>query len=103
MANERPVRMCDVCGGVDAHPRHVFAYAGGDGVTSPEVANQALENAGSADRMAILQQIQDNTTIMRHLDCCRETGCPDGTCNYATAGAEDLRGDDLLKHLTGDK
>ena len=102
MSDERPTRMCDECGGVDTHARHVFAYAGGEGVTSAEAANLALKNAGDEHRMTVLQQVQDNTTVMRHLDCCREAGCPDGTCNQVTAGAEDLRGDDLTKFLTGE-
>ena len=42
----------------------------------------------------------DGGTLMRHMDCCREAGCPDGTCDEVTAGAEDLRGDELVQHLT---
>lgn len=41
----------------------------------------------------------DGGTQMRHMDCCREAGCPDGTCVEVTAGAEELRGDELLEHL----
>jgi hypothetical protein len=40
---------------------------------------------------------------MRHMDCCREAGCPDGTCNEVTKGAEDKRGPALVKHLTRGK
>lgn len=101
MADEvRPVRGCDVCGGVDSDPRHVFAYAVGDGVTDPEVATKMLDNAPGDARTAIMAHIQDSSTVMRHLDCCREAGCPDGTCDQVTSGAEDLRGDDLVQHLT---
>lgn len=98
----RPLRMCDTCGGVDDHPRHVFAHAPGDGVTSTETAGLALRNAGDdeAASVAILAQVMDNTTVMRHMDCCREAGCPDGTCNIVTKGAEDLKGDALVAHLT---
>jgi hypothetical protein len=39
---------------------------------------------------------------VRHLDCCREAGCPDGSCDEVTRGVEDLRGAELLAHLTGD-
>lgn len=42
----------------------------------------------------------DGSTMIRHMDCCRDAGCPTGSCDEVTAGAEDLRGDDLLKHLT---
>ena len=98
-ADQRPVRMCDVCGGVDDHPRHVFAHAPGDGETNNDVAAAALAAAG-ADSAAIIGHIRDNTTTMRHMDCCRDAGCPDGTCNEVTQGAEQLRGPDLVNHLT---
>lgn len=97
----RPVRMCDACGGVDDHPRHVLALVQGDGATSPELANKALDNAPAEHRDAVMAQIMDTTTLMRHMDCCREAGCPDGTCDQVTAGAEDLRGPELVSHLTG--
>jgi hypothetical protein len=41
-----------------------------------------------------------NTNQIRHIDCCRGAGCPDGSCDQVTAGAEELRGDALLEHLT---
>ena len=47
---------------------------------------------------------QENGTVsMRHMDCCREAGCPDGSCQEVTAGAESLQGDELVAHLTGAK
>jgi hypothetical protein len=95
------MRICDLCGGVDDHPRHVIAYAAGDGVTPTEAALKAMEAAGPLGVGAeIMAQISDTSTTMRHMDCCREAGCPDGTCNEVTAGAEDLKGDKLVKHLT---
>lgn len=44
--------------------------------------------------------LADGGTQTRHFDCCRDAGCPDGTCSELTAGTEDLRGDALLEHLT---
>ena len=44
--------------------------------------------------------LADGGTLIRHLDCCREAGCPDGSCDVVTAGAEDLRGAALVNHLT---
>lgn len=96
----RPLRGCDTCGQVDDHPRHVFAHAEGDGATSPEVASKMIDNAPAEVRAAILAHVQDSTTTYRHLDCCREAGCPDGTCNKVTTGAETKKGDALVKHLT---
>jgi hypothetical protein len=92
--------MCDACGQVDDHPRHVFANADGDGVTNPEVAATAIKAADPADLPAIIAQVQDNSTVMRHMDCCRNAGCPDGACNTVTVGAESKTGSALVKHLT---
>ena len=101
MAEEkRPVRMCDSCGGVDDHPRHVFGYAPGDAATEAEIGSKAIENASAADRAAIIAQVRDESTTMKHMDCCRADGCPDGSCNVVTAGAENKKGSALVKHLT---
>jgi hypothetical protein len=98
----RPVRMCDSCGGVDDHPRHVYAVGPGDGQTDIETGLRALEQVSKSpeQKAAIMSHVRDNSTIMKHMDCCRTDGCPDGTCNEVTAGAEDKRGDALVKHLT---
>lgn len=101
MATEtRPMRMCDSCGQVDDHPRHVFALAEGQGNTDPSIAAKAVRAAGEENIEAILAQVQDSATIQKHMDCCRTDGCPDGSCNVVTAGAEDKKGDDLVAHLT---
>lgn len=99
----RPVRICDLCGGVDDHPRHVIAHAAGEGVTPHDVGLRALEAAPKEHKAAILAQISDTSTTMRHMDCCRDAGCPDGSCSEVTAGAEDKRGSALVKHLTREK
>lgn len=100
MADASPLRMCDSCGGVDDHPRHVYGVVTGDGRVADDVAAKALENAGPEDFAEILRQIRDETTVMKHMDCCRADGCPDNVCDTVTDGAEDLRGDDLREHLT---
>lgn len=100
MSEQRPVRMCDSCGGVDDHPRHVIGYAPEDAVTAAEVGAKAIESAPAEHRAAIIAQVQDTTTTMKHMDCCRTDGCPDGTCYVVTSGAEDKRGNALVKHLT---
>jgi hypothetical protein len=97
----RIVRLCDSCGGVDDHPRHVYGVVDGDGVTDPDVAAKAVEAASAADLPGLLAQIQDTATVVKHMDCCRDDGCPDKTCDEVTKGAEDKRGSDLVKHLTG--
>lgn len=100
----RPLRPCDVCGLVDDHPRHVFAHDPDNGVpTDDTVASQALANARDISpeaEAAVLKHVRDDSTTYRHMDCCRSVGCPDGTCYQVTAGATDLRGHDLVEHLT---
>lgn len=97
----RPLRVCDLCGGVDDHPRHVIAGAIRDVFprVADEVVDRVLVNAPEAERGRLLRDLLDTASSDRHLDCCREAGCPDGSCGLVTAGAEQLRGPDLLNHL----
>ena len=104
----RPLRGCDACGLVDDHPRHVYGLdylpVEQHVQTPPEIASQMIANTDDPNvRMSLLAHIQDNTTVIKHFDCCRAAGCPDGSCGVVTAGAEDLRGKDLVEHLTGPK
>ena len=42
-----------------------------------------------------------NVSQSLHMDCCRERGCPDGSCDRLVAqGADSLRGRALIKHIT---
>lgn len=102
---DRIVRMCDLCGGVDDHPRHMFDHtATGDGVTDASVMSIALDNAPDPiAREGVLNHFRDNSTTLRHMDCCREAGCPDGSCDYVTKGATDKKGAALIKHITTTK
>lgn len=96
----RPLRGCPLCGGVDDHPRHVI----GKGVLSKtrpddEVVNKVIASVPEADRGRVLFELFGTRGQSRHIDCCREAGCPDGSCNRLTADAETLRGAALLSHL----
>jgi hypothetical protein len=97
----RPLRVCDLCGGVDDHPRHVIAGANPDGFprVADGVVEQVLANAPEEYRGRLLRELLDTGSSDRHLDCCREAGCPDGSCDIVTRGAEYLTGADLLDHL----
>jgi hypothetical protein len=99
----RALRVCDLCGGVDDHPRHVLAGGDPDAYPkpSPETVRRVLEASPADDADRLLGDLLDTGTSDRHMDCCRNAGCPDGSCDTVTAGAEDLRGVELLNHLTG--
>lgn len=104
----RALRVCDLCGGVDDHPRHSFAGSA-PGVElwpgpSDEVINRVLDNAPVEQRARLLRDLQDTSTTDRHFDCCRDAGCPlpaddPSNCVNRTSGAEELRGGDLVVHL----
>jgi hypothetical protein len=64
-----------------------------------EVVEQVLVNAPEHERGRLLRELLDTGSSDRHLDCCREARCPDGSCDLVTAGAEYLTGADLLDHL----
>lgn len=91
----RPVRVCDVCGGVDDHPRHVHA-AGPDelGPPSSEIVDRVVDNALSLGVPVgpLLEDLYERTLQLRHMDCCRALGCPSGDCN----NVPDVRGTALL-------
>jgi hypothetical protein len=96
-----PTRMCDSCGQVDDHPRHVWHHGNGDGKSDVEVGVKALAAAGK-DQVAyemVLRHLKDDYTFMKHMDCCRAEGCPDGSCNEVTKGAETKTGDALRRHI----
>jgi hypothetical protein len=99
IGGDRPLRVCDLCGGVDDHPRHVLA--GGEGFAKPgaDIVDRVLANAPADQRARLVDELLDTHASDRHMDCCRTAGCPDGTCNTQTAGAENLRGGALLTHL----
>jgi hypothetical protein len=97
----RPLRVCDLCGGVDDHPRHVIAGATRNVFprVPDEVVEQVMVNAPAEHRGRLVRDLLDTASSDRHLDCCRAAGCPDGSCDVVTRGAEGLTGADLLDHL----
>ncbi|HUR08571.1 MAG TPA: hypothetical protein VM347_38945 [Nonomuraea sp.] len=109
MADKLPFRVCDLCGGVDDHPRHVIA-----GVIDDEHAVNAdlrdavaanlttLLEAGTVDMATVLRvsrDFEDTTSSDRHKDCCAAAGCPTGTCGQQIEGAEGKTGASLRKHI----
>lgn len=90
----RPLRFCDICGGLDDHPRHVTLVTEG-GVPTDEFLDALPEGAP----VAAVAQLMDPTTVIRHMDCCAANGCP--TCaateaHIAVKVSGDTRGQDLI-------
>lgn len=100
MTDARPKRLCDSCAALDDHPRHVIAVVPGENVPTTEFIAKALAGVNVEDNPLVVAELLDTSTRMKHMDCCRADGCPDGACNEVTAGAENLRGAKLVKHLT---
>lgn len=99
----RPLRICDVCGQIDDHPRHVY-------VASDIPVNQAHVEAVlerddiPADvRARIIAEVLDTTVQQRHPDCCAAAGCPaSGTdADCAHLAVTGLTGSALVEHITG--
>jgi hypothetical protein len=80
---DRPMRICDVCGQVDNHPRHTLTASLGEIPVNQANLARVLGMTDLTDEVkaAIVADIVDTTTQLRHFDCCTNVGCPDGTCN----------------------
>lgn len=104
-----PVRVCDLCGGVDDHPRHVIAGAAAGAYTPDESVRGVVEAnitslvaAGTVDVATALRlgrDYDDTTSQDRHIDCCAAAGCPTGTCGPQVEGAAGKTGAALRKHI----
>jgi hypothetical protein len=110
IGGDRPLRVCDLCGGVDDHPRHSLAGTVPGQAAWPEpsedVVNQVLETAPAEQRARLMRDLMDTATTDRHLDCCAAAGCPgegEFNCAYRIAGAEGKTGRALLNHLTKER
>jgi hypothetical protein len=108
IGGDRPVRVCDVCGGVDDHPRH--SIAGGPGAAGPplpEVVKAVIANTAITDdqKAAALVDLMDDSSQQRHMDCCRRVGCPSGTCNHVAdlGGVDGVTGAGLLTVLVDNR
>lgn len=89
--SERPLRLCDLCGGLDDHPRHVI-----DGVTIGKPSDETLEMFDlSGAPVSAIEQLFSPTVRVRHIDCCAAAGCP--VCQVTEKATEGKRGDELIK------
>jgi hypothetical protein len=100
-----PLRVCDLCGGVDDHPRHVIAGAMTDVFprVGDDIVDRVLTTAPEQDRGRLLRELLDTSSSDRHLQCCAEAGCPQENpamrCDVLIANAGGVIGDDLRGHL----
>lgn len=101
----RVIKVCDICGGVDDHPRHVIAGTVTDVMPQPEpsVIARVVELAPPDERDRLIRDLLDTSSQERHLDCCAEVGCPTGMCPEVIHAAGSKRGAALLKHITNAK
>lgn len=100
----RILRVCDLCGGVDDHPRHVIAGQQVDAFASPSGDTVRKVLAATADlpqveQDRLLGDLVDTTSSDRHLDCCAAAGCPTGTCGPQVEGVKGKTGKAMLTHV----
>lgn len=95
--SDRPLRLCDVCGGLDDHPRHVQSIAKSepDALPSPEF----LDSLGTNVPASAIALLMNPRTRIRHHDCCAANGCVVCTRTEALNGG--ARGDELLAAIQG--
>lgn len=101
----RVLKVCDVCGGVDDHPRHVIAGSTADvfepvnpAIVAAVVAN-AAKVAPEEECNRLIADLLDRSSQERHMDCCAKAGCPTGACPEVMHAAGSRRGAALLNHI----
>lgn len=102
-------RVCDLCGQVDDHPRHVLQGVVEDEYVADESLRSQVEESigellnsnkiGVADALRIGRDFNDTTSQDRHKDCCAEAGCPTGTCGPQVEAAKGAKGEALRKSI----
>lgn len=102
---ERPVRVCDLCGQSDDHPRHVVAHGpGGAGPPDQLLIRQVIAARGVSDEVKAqaVADLADTTLRQAHLDCCAEAGCLDRSCDavHVSYPGPTKTGQTLTKYLT---
>jgi hypothetical protein len=97
----RALQVCDLCGGVDDHPRHTLAGFLADTyqAADPAIVAKVAQAAPDADRERLVAEAMDTGTTSRHKDCCRAAGCPTGECDVQLDGWSGTTGKGLLTHI----
>lgn len=89
--SDRPIRYCDLCGGLDDHPRHVIAVPAGGAAP-----NEVLASVDGGPASAVAELLNDRVLI-RHIDCCAAAGCE--VCQATEAVTNGARGEQLLSAI----
>lgn len=90
--DDRPLRLCDVCGQLDDHPHHQRYIRDGGTVPTPEF----LAALGDVPATAVAELMNPHTTD-RHHDCCASQGCD--VCAAVVAATKGATGAKLLKQI----
>lgn len=94
---QRLRRLCDVCGQLDDHPRHVQAVPDGTEGTVP--STEFLQSLPDGAPALAIAELMDPTTVVRHMDCCASKGCR--LCLDTLEAAGGAHGAKLITALTG--
>lgn len=95
MADARRLRLCDVCGGLDDHPRHVTGLAPGSTEGTP--SQEFLDSLAPGAPVSAIAELMNSQTIVRHMDCCAAQGCT--ICAQTEVDYGQRRGQELIDHL----
>jgi hypothetical protein len=101
MPEERPLRVCDVCGTVDDHPR-VRHMLDPESVNVPTHLLKQVAQRTDIDPAVLddaLAELLDPVSACRHFDCCAGTGCAICRATVDAAHAHGKTGASMLKAL----
>lgn len=91
----RNLRLCDVCGQLDDHPRHVLGVPPGYSGAVP--SQEFLDSIAPGAPVRAVAELMDPTTIVRHMNCCATNGCL--ICTEVVAAAGGASGAELLASI----
>lgn len=101
----RALAACEICGGVDDHPKHGGVHAGGGDpniATGPtdEMVNKVLDSTPKDQVAQVLRQLNSVSITEHHYDCGRDAGCE--LCTLLADGAKGT-GKAMLAHIEARK
>jgi len=99
-STERLTRFCDICGGLDDHPRHMRNLGDAEGTEDGRPDDEWLAgvNTDGAPVVAI-ERLTSSSMSEHHLDCGAENGCEICIESIKETKAKGLTGQKLIDHL----